>query len=202
MAWLSQTLGMGANILATIGSARSAKKAGKELDRIGSLDPNYTQSGFAQDTLDSAKMNLNSRMAGAGQAQNNIFANQANTVAGFNRNATDASQLLSLNAAAQGQTNNAFNQLGAQEAQDKQQKIQAVAAANAGMTEEHTKSFDDKVRQWQDQLGIAMKKNEMKQQSWKNLGELGGAMSGAGTLGFGKGNSGGPNPYPGYGGWD
>jgi hypothetical protein len=55
------------------------------------------------------------------------------------------------------------------------------------MTAEHKDLFDDKVRRWQDELGIEMKKGEIRQQQWGNVSNLGSSISGMGTMGFGGG---------------
>ncbi len=198
---ISGIIGAGLQIGGAIGGNSAASKTVKKLDRIGKLDPAYTGSNYAAANLGLASNLFNGRMAGAGALENNIYATQANTVGNINRNATDGSQALALASGAQGQANAGFNQLALAEAQNKQQNFQNLTNAQQGMTEEHTKLFDDKVRRWQDQMGIAMKQNQMKQQQWSNAANLGSSIFGMGDF-WKQGQKPGPNPYSGQGGWD
>ena len=184
---VTQVIGMALQVAGTIGGNLSAGKTRRDLTKIGKQDPDYQESPYAKQNLGLAQSLYNARMGGAAALERNIYGTQANTLANINRNATDSSQALALAAGAQGQTNDAFGKLGVMEAQDKQQRYQNLTAAQAGMTEEHTKNFDDSVRRWQDQLGILMKRHEIRQQQWSNVSNLGSSISGAGSMGFGGG---------------
>ena len=186
MAWITQAVGLGLQVAGTIGANIDADKTRKKMSNLLGTDPTYTQSSYAPNTLAIAKNLYNGRMAGAAGLENGIYGSQANTLANVNRNATDGSQALAMGAATQGQTNQAFQNLAQMENQNKQANFQNVAAANQGMTEEHTKAFDDTVRKWQDQMGVLMARNAIRQQEWGNMGQLGQSISGAGSMGFGK----------------
>jgi hypothetical protein len=82
-------------------------------------------------------------MAGTGAQERNIMASQANTLANINKNASSGAQALALAGAAQGQTNEAFNQMGIQEAQNKYAMLQNLSAVNQGMTAENDKLYQD-----------------------------------------------------------
>jgi hypothetical protein len=165
----------------------SAGKTRRELSRIGRDDPKYTESPYAKEQYGLAKNLYNSKMAGATDMSRGIQANQANTLSNVNRNATDASQALALAGSVQGNTNNAYGKLALMEGQDQQQKYQNLVAGQQAMTAEHKDTFDDNVRRWQDQLGILMKRHEIRQQQWGNVSNLGSSISGMGTMGFGGG---------------
>ena len=182
---ITQAVGMGLQIAGTIGGNISAGKTRRSLKFLGTQDPTYKESPYAKQELGLAQSLYNARMPGATEMERNILQNQANTTAAINRNATDSSQALALAAGAQGQTNQAFNQLGMEEAQDQQRRYQNLVAGQRGMTAEHQALFDDTVRRWQDKLGIELKRNEIRQQQWSNVSNLGSSISGAGDMGFG-----------------
>jgi hypothetical protein len=187
MAWISQVVGAALQVAGTIGGNLAAGKTRKNIGKIGNRDPAYTESPYAAEQYGMAKNLYNSRMAGAIDMSRGIEANQANTFSNINRGATDSSQLLALAGGVQGQTNQAYGKLALMQNQDKQQKLQNVIAGQQAMTAEHKDLFDDKVRRWQDELGIEMKKGEIRQQQWGNVSNLGSSISGMGTMGFGGG---------------
>lgn len=187
---IMQAVGMGLQIAGTIGANIDAGKTRRSLKYLGTQDPTYTQSPYAQKELGLAQTLYNGRMAGASTYEAGIQNNQANTIANAQRNATDASQLQAVGANAQAQTNDAYGKLALMEAGDQQQRYQNLVAGQRGMTAEHQALFDDKVRRWQDQLGILMKRNEIKQQQWSNVNNLGSSISGMGSMGFGGGGGG------------
>jgi hypothetical protein len=118
-------------IITGIAQRRAAKKLQRQVDQ-----ERGQALGYANDVLDQGKQGLsearniyNGRMAGAAQAEQNYAGAQAGTLASLQRNATDASQLLSLAGAAQGATNDAYAGLAVQEAQDKQRRYSNVVGA-------------------------------------------------------------------------
>jgi hypothetical protein len=118
-------------IITGIAQRRAAKKLQKQVDQ-----ERGQALGYANNVLDQGKQGLsearniyNGRMAGAAQAEQNYAGAQAGTIASLQRNATDASQLLSLAGAAQGATNDAYSNLAVQEAQDKQRRYGNVVGA-------------------------------------------------------------------------
>ena len=109
-------------------------------------DANYQTSPYAQAMLAQANQYKNSRMTGAADAEQNIDTNQANTIGSIQRNATSGAQALSLSMAAQGNSNNAFNQLRQQEGADQQNKLNNWNNANQQMIGEDDKVYQDRVR--------------------------------------------------------
>ncbi len=122
-------IGMGLGAIADIGKMIFGSKQRREGKRIRPVFNQYQASPYAQQQLGLAQQMFNGRMPGAQQQERNIYSNQANQLGNVSRNATDSSQLLSLGAMAQGQTNNAFANLGMQEAQNKQAMLQNLNQA-------------------------------------------------------------------------
>jgi hypothetical protein len=90
------------------------------------LDLSKKQYGLAQNAY-------NGRMAGAANLEQNIYGNQANTIGAMSRGATSASQLLALAGGVQGNTNDAFNKLAVEEAQNKQIQMGDLNKALTGV---------------------------------------------------------------------
>ena len=109
-------------------------------------EANQTISPFAQQSRDLANQMFNGQMAGASTAAKNIFGNQSNTNAGIDRNAQSGAQALALLSASQGQTNNAFVQLGQQEGNYKLNALNNLNNANAAMTGEKDKMYEADLR--------------------------------------------------------
>lgn len=157
--------------------------------------------GYANQNLDLSKQGLaearlqaGGRMAGAAAQEQNIYGNQANTLANIGRNATDASQALALAGATQGQTNAAFNNLALNEGQNKIVQQQNVNQARSG------------VQQAQNQLGdIYMHQSDMAAQAATGLGQAAqqntfGALGAIGNTAMMAGMGAFGNPFGGGGG--
>ena len=144
-------------------------------------DPTYTANPEAGKRLGMAQTLLNARMPGASAMERNIYGNQANQLANVNRNATDSSQALALGAAAQGQTNQAFQNLGVQEQQDYYNRLQNYTGAQQGVIQEGDKVYQDKVRRFQDLAGLTGAGEQNTQGAWNSIANLGfgGASLGA-----------------------
>ena len=133
-------------------AASAAIKAGKSAHQnnlangVVVPDATYQTSPYAQAMLAQANQYKNSRMTGAGEAEQNIQTNQANTIGSIQRNATSGSQALALSIAAQGNSNTAFNQLRQQEGADQQNKMNNWNNANQQMIGEDDKVYQDRVR--------------------------------------------------------
>jgi hypothetical protein len=122
----------GFNIASSIKQKKLARQAAAKADEY-----NRRSLQFANNTLGQAKSgqaearNLyQARMANAGAIERDIYQNQANTIASLGKNATDASQMLSLAGAVQGNTNQAFGQLQQVENEDKQRRYGNVQYAD------------------------------------------------------------------------
>ena len=123
--------------------------------KAGSIHPQYSPyqvSDYAKQRLGMAQQLYNGRMAGAANQEQNIANNQANTIASASRGASNGAQLLALGGAAQGQSNKAYADLGAQEAQNKMQQAQNLNGALDNMTAEEYKVYQDKLNQYQTQM--------------------------------------------------
>jgi len=120
---------------------------GKKQDNLANkINPNYVPyqaNPLAKQQLGMAQQFLNGRMAGAGMLEQNIANAQANQMANIGRNATDSSTALSLGAAAQGQANNAYNNLQTKEAQNKYNLLDNLNAAYATNIREGDKVYND-----------------------------------------------------------
>lgn len=184
MAWIAQAVGAALGTIGTIGANLSGDKTRKELQRLKDSDPSYTENPYAKQRFALAQQLMNARMPGVANMERNIYGTQANTLANINRNATDSSQALALAAAAQGQTNDAFNQLGQLEMQNQQNMLQNYNQANAGMVAEGDKKYEDMIRRWSDQVNIAMAKHAIRGQQGQNMVGLGSMI---GNMNFGGG---------------
>ena len=115
-----------------IANAFGSKKRNKQLDAFGrevdamQINPIYGQNyGLTQ-------TQAQGRMAGASQAEQNIYQQGANTQANINRAATDPNQAILGSGAILGQTSQAFNQLASQEQADYANRLERMM--QAGMT--------------------------------------------------------------------
>lgn len=195
------SLGLGG--IGMIGGLISGFGANSKLQQLQAQDPSYTSSPYASQRLGLAQTLLNARMPGATSMERNIYGNQANQLANVNRNATDGSQALALGASAQGQTNQAFQNLGTQEQQDYYNRLQNLGGAQQGMIAEGDKVYQDKVRQYGDKAAILGAQIKNTQTNWNSLANMGFGGAGiaaqyGGQGGFGGGQGQGASPA--YGG--
>lgn len=157
-----------------------AIKGAQQMGQAGKIKPQfspYVASDFAKRKLGMAQQMFGGRMAGAAQQEQNIMANQANQISNVNRNATDSSQALALASGIQGQTNQAFNNLGVQEAQNKYSLLNNLNDAYQTMIGEGDKEQQSRM----DKFGIdANTKSQLNQAGANNL--FGGIDKTAGAL--------------------
>lgn len=151
------------------GVAALAKSAQQKrlANGINPEDVNYTPSPYAQEQYARAQQNYNGRMAGASYLEDNIYRQQANAQAGFERNASSGAQLLSLGAANQGRTNQSLGQLAAMETQDQVNRGATLDRAGMVMTGERDKVHADKLRQYNDDVAA---KTALRNASAQNFG--------------------------------
>lgn len=183
--------GAGLGLIGGIAGLFGAKKSNKRLEQLLKQNPAYTANPLVDQRLGLAQTLLNARMPGAAAAERNIYQTQANTMANVNRNATDASQALALAGAGQGQANQAFTNLGVQEAQDYQRRYGNLVGAQDASVQEGDKVFQDKVRRFQDTAQIRGTQAQNTQSAWSSLGNLGFGLMGLGMSGltpFGTGS--------------
>jgi len=120
--------------------------------RINPVNANYEVDPTIQGLYSEGKNLYQGRMAGATQAEQGISSDEANATAFGERNATDASQLLSFGAGVYGQGNNARINLATKEAQDKQNRFGIYSNVSQLLNQENNKVFQDKLRNYYDDL--------------------------------------------------
>lgn len=165
--------GLGLGFVGAIGKLFGAHSANKKLDALESSDPTYQANPLAQQRLRLAQTLLNARMPGSASIEKNIYGNQANTLSNIDRNATDSSQALALAGGVQGQTNQAFDQLGVQEGQNYQQNLKNLEGAQEGEINEGDKVFQDQTRRFQDKAQIQGQQNQNNQNVWQSVSNAG-----------------------------
>lgn len=170
---------IGAAIGAAIGIAGSIGKmigrgvANKKMRNLLKQDPTYSENPIARQRLGLAQTMLNARMPGAQAVQNNIYGSQANTLSNIQRGATDSSQALALASGVQGNTNDAFGNLGIQEASDYQRRYGNLSDAQEGVVREGDKVFQDQTRRFGNKMQVQGAINENKQNNWGDVAGMG-----------------------------
>lgn len=142
-------------------------KQQKMADAIHPVNAVYHVSPYAQNQLATVKNMMNGRMAGAANEEQNIQGNFANSMGGVDRNATSGAQSLAMLAGLNGNANQAYNQLGQQEAMNKQNMLSQLFYANQGMTDENNKVYQDQLRNYNNDLNA---KNALQNAAWNNKG--------------------------------
>jgi len=146
--------GWGAAIGGGIGLLSGLFKGGlgkKQTNLAGQINPNlpeYQISPYAKQSLGMAQGMFNGRMAGAAAAQDKILRSQANTIGAAERNATDASQLLAVGSAAQGNTDDALVNLATAEGQNKQGLLGNLQSAYNQLTSENNKVYEGQMAKY------------------------------------------------------
>jgi hypothetical protein len=96
-----------------------------------------------------------------------------NTIAAAQRNASDSSQALAMAAAAQGQAQQGFNQLGMQEGAFKMNQIQNYNQGVEGQIAEQQTQFKDEVRRFDDTVDVEGAKAKNRASSWGDIANMG-----------------------------
>mgnify|MGYP001766962025 CR=1 FL=1 len=141
--------------------------------------PTYQIPDEIKNMLALRQMNLGGRMAGATQAQANIMQSQANTVGAYQGTLRNPNAILAGVSAAQGQTNRAFGNLGAMEAQDYQRRLAGLEGAQRTMAQYRDKAFD--INEMQPYVDEARTKAALIGAGLRNIS--GGAAGVAGAVG-------------------
>lgn len=144
MAGFLNFLGPAGIALGAAGDIFGMVKGIGQMNAANQINPQFTQytaSPYAKYQLGTAQNIYNGRMAGADAEERNIANSQANFNNTVQRNATDGSQVLALAAAGQGQANNAYNQLGIQEQQNKYALLNNLNSAYAANINEGDKVY-------------------------------------------------------------
>jgi hypothetical protein len=176
-------IGLGIGLIGGVGKMIARSKANKDLKKLMGQDPVYSENPLARQRLGLAQTLLNARMPGSAAAERNIYQNQANYMGQVGRNATDASQVLALAGAAQGQSNQAFGELAQAEAQDYQRRYANMADAQEGVIREGDKVFQDRESNFQNKVAMQGKINENRQNSWGEVSNLGFGLASVGLSG-------------------
>lgn len=139
-------------IFSTINNLLAAGKQNRMAKKINPVDQQYTESPIIQGLYSEGKNLYQGRMAGATQAEQGISTGEANATAFGERNATDASQLLSFGASVYGQGDDQRINLAVKEAQDKQGRFGIYSNVSEMLNNERDKVFQDKLRKYYDDL--------------------------------------------------
>lgn len=176
-----------------IGKAAERGRSNREMEKLIKENPQYAENPVARQRLALAQTLLNARMPGSAAAERNIYGNQANQVAGAQRNATDASQLMAVSSGIGANSNMAFQDLAQAEAQDYQRRYGNLTDAQEGVINEGDKVFDDTVRRFDDKVQFRGAQSANRAANWGDLGNFGFSMMDFGASGgfdglFGKTN--------------
>lgn len=197
---ISAGIGGAIGLVGGIANIFGASGANKRLNELLQNDPTYKANPIASQRLGLAQTLLNARAPGTAYAERNIYGSQAGQQANIDRNATDSSQALALGAASQGSTNQAFENLNEQEAQDYQRRYGNLVGAQQEQIQEGDKVYQDQIRRFNDMAQIRGQQNQNTQNAWSSLSNLGfGVMNFGLAGGFGRGNGGGGGGSQGYG---
>lgn len=157
------------NLIGGIFKGIQGHRQQKMANAIHPVNAVYHTSPYAQNQLSTVQQMMNGRMAGASNEEQNIAGNFANSMAGVDRNSTNGSQSLAMLAGLQGNANNAYSQLGQQEAMNKQNMLGYLSSANQGMTDENGKVYNDQLRNYNNDLQA---KNALQNAAWNNKGGM------------------------------
>ncbi len=183
--------GVGLGLIGGIGKMFGRAKANRELKALAKQDPTYSADPrimqLANQRLGLANTLLSARAPGAMQAERNIYSTQAGQLAGLNRSATDASQALAVAAGIGGQTQDAFTNLGQQEAQDYYRRLENQGQAQQGVMNEAQRvegnMFNDQLRKYQNKMDIQGAMQQNRQNTWGDISNLGFGLADFGMSG-------------------
>lgn len=147
----------------------------KRANRINPKWQEYITSPYAQQKLGLAQQLFNARMPGATAQERNIYGTQGNTLNAINRNATNSAQALALAGDAQGQTNQAFNQLAIDEAGNKMNMLNNLNQGYSGMIEEGDKVHQNKMQKF---IIDTQQQAALRNSAWQNIFGAGNDLAG------------------------
>jgi len=166
-------IGAGLGIAGAVGKMIGRGKANKTMRELQKQNPIYAENPLAAQRLALAQNLFNSRMPGASMMERNIYGGMGNTLSNAQRNATDASQLLSVGAASQGQAQQGFENLQQMELSDQQRRYQNLSGAQEGLINEQDKVFGDQLRRYGNDVQFQGAINENRQNNWGDLSNMG-----------------------------
>jgi len=167
----------GLGMVGAIGKMISRGRANKDLRNLMKTDPRYQANPLARERLSYATSIRDARMPGAAAVERNIMGAFGNQLSGAQRNATDASQMLAVGAAGQGQAQQGFMQLGVQEAQDQQRRYQNWDSAIQGQIGEEQMQFQDDIRRFGNKAQIQGAINQNRMATWGDISNMGFGMA-------------------------
>jgi len=173
--------------------------ANKKLSGLMRNDPTYKENPLVRQRFGLAQSLLNARMPGAASIERNIYGTQGNILSNAQRGATDSNQLLLTGSAAQGQSNQAFENLGLQEAADYQRRFNNYTSSNEALVNEGDKVFSDQVRKFENTLQAEGAKNENTQNTFKDISNAAFALTDYGMAGKNQDSLGNDNRMPSIG---
>lgn len=139
--------------------------------------PTYQIPDEIKNMLALRQMNLQGRMAGATQAQRNILQSQGSTIGAYQGTLRNPGAILAGVSASQGQTNRAFNDLAAMEAQDYQRRLAGLEGAQRTMANYRDQAFNvNEMQPYQDE---ARTKAALIGAGLRNVAGAGQAVTGA-----------------------
>lgn len=170
-------IAIGGAAIGVAGGIGKAVSRGKANKRLKALQNENVVNPLAKQRLGLANTLLNARMPSAASVERNIYQNQANTISNAQRAATSGNNLLLAGAGVQGQTNQAFNALGEDEANDYQRRYANEVAAQEGVMNEEQRVFGNKV-----QFQGAISANQ--QAGWGDISNMGFGIADFGLSNF------------------
>ena len=174
MSWI----GLGVAAVGAVGGAISKGKASKAAREALANRPKYAVDESVKQRLGLAQTQLQGRAPGAAEAERNIYQTEANTQANINRAATDPMQAILGAGAIQGQTNQSFGELGAQETADYQRRYGNLSGAQEAMTAEKQREWGWNVQgQYQDTVAANAAIAQNRANTWKDVVGLGTAAA-------------------------
>lgn len=177
--------GAGVGLVGSVGKMIGRGKANREMEGIKrkvnamQINPEYAKQ------LALTQTQLQGRMAGASQAERNIYQEGANAQANINRAATDPMQAILGAGAIQGQTGQAFNQLAQQEQADYANRLQRYMAAGMSKAQAEDALNMEKL-QMTTQLSGAQQQN--RQSNWGDVSGIGFGATNMGLTAAGNPN--------------
>lgn len=176
-------IGFGAGLIGGFGKLFGRGAANRKMRQLEASDPVYKYNPEVASRLALAKTLLNARMPGATSIERNIYGSGVNAFARAQKTATSGAQLLAEGGDIQGRTNQAFNQLGVEEAQDYQRRYGNLAGAQEADIAEQNRVFEDQVRRFQDKAQIEGAINANQQANWGDISNLGFSLADFGLSG-------------------
>lgn len=166
-------IGLATGLIGRIGKLFGRGAANRRLKALQAADPQYTENPLAKQRLGLANTLLNARMPSAATVERNIYQNQANTISNAQRSAASGNELLLAGSGVQGQTNQAFSDLGEQEANDYQRRYANQGEAQQGVINEQDKVYQDQVRRFGDKAQIQGAISNNNTSGWQDFSNLG-----------------------------